>query len=163
MGKSRPAIDRFAERVALTDSGCVEWIGCTTGVYGVFKLGRDHGRRQVYVHRWSYEHHVGPIPVGLEIDHLCRNVLCVNPDHLEPVTPRVNTMRSENPTSLNARKTHCIHGHPFEGDNLLVSFDGRRRYCRTCKRQNDRARLARLKTTKGLALTERVQELEMSL
>lgn len=141
----RPVIDRFADRIAITSSGCIEWTGCTTGVYGVIKLGPSDGKRQVYVHRWSYEHHNGPIPPGLEVDHLCRNVLCVNPEHLEPVTPRVNTLRSTNPSSLNARKTHCIHGHPFSGPNLLLSSDGLRRYCRECKRANDRRRLRRLR------------------
>jgi hypothetical protein len=145
VGWAKDPVDRFATRIALTDAGCIEWLGCTTGTYGVFKLAPEQGKRQVYVHRWSYEHHVGPIPEGHEIDHLCRNVLCVNPDHLEAVTPRVNTLRSSNPTSVNARKTHCIHGHPFSGGNLAVSPDGRRRYCRTCWRTKATRRSLRLR------------------
>lgn len=145
MPRPRPPLDRFAEKIALADNGCLVWVACTTGTYGVFKLGPEHGRRQIYAHRWSYEYHVGPIPDGLEVDHLCRNVLCVNPEHLEPVTPRVNVLRSANPSAVNAQKTHCIHGHPFSGSNLLFSPDGRRRYCRECKRANDRRRLRRLR------------------
>jgi hypothetical protein len=142
--KVRPVIDRFAERVALTDSGCIEWLGASTGDgYAQIKLSPSEGKRLVYVHRWSYQYHVGPIPEGLEIDHLCHNRACVNPDHLEAVTPRVNWLRSANPTSVNARKTRCIHGHPFAGKNLMVSADGKRRYCRECRRTAYRQKLLR--------------------
>lgn len=134
MRRIRPVLDRFAERVALDDSGCLQWLGATTGDgYAQIKLTPTEGKRLVYVHRWSYEHHFGPIPEGLQIDHLCRNRACVNPEHLEAVTPRVNALRSANPTAINARKTHCVHGHPLSGENLKTSRNGAWRYCRTCK------------------------------
>ncbi|HET6917593.1 MAG TPA: HNH endonuclease signature motif containing protein [Acidimicrobiales bacterium] len=89
--------------------------------------------RRVLVHRFVYELLRGPIPNGLDLDHLCRVRACCNPDHLEPVTHRVNMLRGEAPTSINARKTHCDYGHPLSGDNLNLVPNGRQ--CRTCTRR----------------------------
>lgn len=100
------------------------------GGYGMLKID---GRTKV-AHRDSYERLVGPIPEGLELDHLCRVRACVNPDHLEPVTGRVNILRGEGQGAKHARKTHCVHGHPLSGDNIWVSPQGWRR-CLTCKRR----------------------------
>lgn len=133
----RPALDRFAEKVALADSGCIEWLGGLNGVgYGQFYVGRTSLEQtgKTYAHRWSYEYHVGPIPEGLHIDHLCRNPLCVNPEHLEPVTPRENMLRGNAPAALHAKKTHCPAGHPYSGDNLYVHPTLGQRVCRTCGR-----------------------------
>lgn len=143
--KARPVLDRFADQIALTDSGCIEWIGATTGRgYAQIKLTPSEGKRLVYVHRWSYEYHTGPISAGFEIDHLCRNTLCVNPDHLEAVTPRVNFLRSSNPAVANARKTHCIRGHLLAEPNLYPSPEGWRS-CRECHHIRDRERYLRTK------------------
>lgn len=133
----RPAVDRFADKIALTDTGCIEWTAGTAGAgYGFFFVGRksrdETGR--TYAHRWSYEYHVGPIPNGLEIDHLCRNRKCVNPDHLEPVTTQENLRRSDG----NANKTHCPAGHPYAGPNLRL-YRGAR-LCKECRRNYDRRR-----------------------
>lgn len=128
----RPALERFAAKIALTDSGCIEWIASIQGEgYGqFFRGGRtvpgEHGK--VAAHRWSYEYHVGPIPEGLEIDHLCRNRLCVNPEHLEPVTSQENISRSHG----NGKKTHCPAGHPYDVDNTYSPPSGGR-VCRACK------------------------------
>lgn len=134
-----PVLDRFAARIALTETGCIEWLGATTGAgYAQIKLTPAEGKRLVYVHRWSYEYHKGPIPPGLTIDHLCRNTICVNPDHLEAVTQRVNNLRSpRNPASLNAAKTHCVHGHPLTPENLYISRCGHRT-CRACTKRRGR-------------------------
>lgn len=88
-------------------------------------------------HRIIYEALHGPIPDGLQIDHLCRNKVCCNPHHLEPVTARENILRSNGQGAVNARKTHCIHGHPLEGDNLVIGLDGARR-CLVCLRDRGR-------------------------
>lgn len=142
----RPALDRFADKIALTDSGCIEWIGGLNGVgYGQFYVGRDSYDQtgKGYAHRWSYEHHVGPIPPGMHLDHLCRNRSCVNPEHLEPVTIRENLLRGETSTAAHAAKTHCPQGHPYEGPNLYVSPSGSR-VCRECNRSRSLARYRRL-------------------
>lgn len=128
----KPAIDRFTEKTRPVANGCIEWTAGTAGPggYGYFYAGRtslDQTGR-IYAHRWAYEHYVGPIPDGLHIDHLCRNRLCVNPEHLEPVTPAENVARSHG----NNRKTHCPQGHPYAGKNVRV-YRGQR-FCRECAR-----------------------------
>lgn len=83
-----------------------------------------------------YEIHKGPIPEGLQIDHLCRNTQCCNPDHLEAVTQRVNIMRSESFSAVNARKQACPKGHPYTPENTSIdrSHGDERRKCRECNR-----------------------------
>lgn len=85
-------------------------------------------------HRRVYLRLVGPIPDGLHLDHLCRNRACVNPDHLEPVTPAENIRRSVRPESMRrAPRTECSEGHPLTGENLYVPpSKPTTRICRTC-------------------------------
>lgn len=136
----RLAIDRFAEKIALADNGCIEWIGGTNNAgYGMFFVAWASGKDvKELAHRWSYEYHVGPIPNGRHIDHLCRNTLCVNPEHLEPVTQQENTLRGIGVAAIHAKKTHCIKGHALSGDNLILRSNGKWRDCRECKRAKDR-------------------------
>lgn len=84
-----------------------------------------------YLHRVSYEVFVGPIPVGKELDHRCRNRWCFNWEHLEPVESRENSLRGEHPLFVLHRARRCKHDHKIEGENILRRNDGRLR-CRQC-------------------------------
>lgn len=101
--------------------------------------------RQLRAHRWAYEAGVAPIPEGLVIDHRCRNRLCVNPDHMEPVTNQENVLRGIGISAVNARKIRCIHGHEFTTKNTRIRPDGSRA-CRECGRLREQARRDRAKT-----------------
>lgn len=122
---------RFWSKVNKTET-CWLWTGGRGGHgYGSFET-RENGKRRTWgAHRWLYERVVGPVPDGLELDHLCRVRHCVRPDHLEAVTSRENVLRGVAPSAVNARRTHCIHGHQFTADNIYVA-KGRWRQCRTC-------------------------------
>ena len=123
----RPAVERFLSKVEITPS-CWIWMAQKVRGYGQFRGERSMMR----AHRFSYELFVGPIADGMTIDHLCRNPSCVNPEHLEPVSMRENTLRGFGPSAQNARKTHCIHGHALTDKNLILHKDGRRQ-CHQCR------------------------------
>jgi hypothetical protein len=132
-------IDRLMFRTALLSNGCWEWRGCVN--HRGYGLAWD-GKKLRIVHRVAYEELVGPIPDGLQIDHLCRNRPCINPAHLEPVTALTNVLRSangergKNLVAMQASKTHCPQGHPYSGDNLYTSETRPRsgRQCKECRR-----------------------------
>jgi hypothetical protein len=89
------------------------------------------GQRFVPAPRFSYEGAYGPIPPGLELDHLCRTPSCVRPTHVEAVTHRENMLRGDNPSARCAKATHCKNGHAFDLLNTHFRPNGHRR-CRTC-------------------------------
>lgn len=141
-GSFTSLLDRMADRFTVGDT-CWEWTGSTTKAgYGM--VWRDGKQR--YAHRVLYELLVGPIPEGLEIDHLCRTRNCVNPGHLEPVTGSTNVLRglksTAPPTGItgwNAAKTHCLKGHEFTEANTRIDPRGHR-VCRACHRLQSRER-----------------------
>lgn len=94
---------------------CWVWRGTTSGGRHGLRYGVVNKHRKTKLaHRLSYETFVGEIPKGLEIDHLCRNTLCVNPKHLEAVTHKENILRGNGFSGVNARKTHCPRGHKYD-------------------------------------------------
>ncbi len=127
---------RFWAKIAVRPWDCWEWTASLRkDGYGRFGIkGVIHTTHVV-----SYTLLVAPVPSGLTLDHLCRNRKCVNPDHLEIVTRRVNILRGNAPAAINARKTHCNNGHPLEGDNLYTDAKGKRR-CKFCTKANDKCR-----------------------
>lgn len=128
--KAKPLIERFWSKVEITPA-CWLWRGVFRGSYGAIQIG-GKGSLMESAHRLAYTFLVGPIPEGLQIDHLCRVRACVNPDHLEPVTLRENVLRGQSPMAENARKTHCKHGHAFIEGNIYTHPKRRTRHCRAC-------------------------------
>ena len=157
--------DLVNKRIRKT-SYCWIWIG-NIGGRG---YGTIHIRPKVYLaHRVVYQLYYGPIVGDLTLDHLCRNRRCVNPDHLEPVTRGENVLRGNGVSAQNARKTHCLNGHPLFGENLRVRLGahGPERKCRTCARIRTREQKRRVRamlklrvasTLKGMPHVEKNDE-----
>jgi hypothetical protein len=144
---ARPPIDRIMEQIEP-----LPWCGCWIYMGSIKKNGYgqietkhqvDGTRQTLYVHRVVYEARLGPIPDGLELDHVkargCVSRACCNPDHLEPVTRRVNILRGDGISAQRARQTQCIHGHALAGDNLARVAYGR--ICKICRLNRQRSRV----------------------
>lgn len=132
MGKhGLTTMERILARIVIDDTtGCWLWPGSTAEGYGTIRVEG----RTLKVHRVVYEQLVGPIPPGLELDHVrergCIHRHCCHPDHLEPVTHRVNVLRGDGMAAQRARRTHCPRGHEYNETNTYRSKHGRE--CRAC-------------------------------
>lgn len=133
---SKPPSPVMVRLLSKTDrSGdCWIWTGATNGVgYGRMSMPP---KSYAYAHRVWFEQLRGPIPAGLQLDHLCRNRLCCNPDHLEPVTNAENTRRGKI-SALRPKPTHCKHQHEYARDGY-IDIRGKQR-CRKCQAARQRA------------------------
>ena len=130
--RERDPLKRIASKVTVSADGCWLWTS-SVDERGYARMGGG-----ALGHRVTYELVVGPIPDGLQIDHLCRVRNCVNPEHLEAVTCRVNLHRGETVTAMHAAKTQCVNGHDFTPENTYV-WRGCR-HCRKCRAARMRAK-----------------------
>lgn len=136
-----PIRERFERFIEREEGGCWLWQGTRIpSGYGYFTVSSGVKRT---AQRVSWELFRGPIPDGMHIDHLCRNRGCVNPDHLEPVTPNENWRRGFSPTAVNKQKAVCQNGHPLDEANTYVDARGYRR-CRICTRVHRRTQTSAL-------------------
>lgn len=132
-------LERIMERTVVTSSGCFEFQSTQRNGYGYIRAEGKNRR----VHRLAYELLIGPVPDGLQLDHLCRNRACWNVgEHIETVTVRENVLRGRSHVAANARKTQCLRGHKFDDANTGIDAEGDR-YCRECGRERVRKRRAK--------------------
>jgi hypothetical protein len=138
---AKTLLERIEEKYTPANSGCWNWTGAiSAGKYGsIFHQGRMQKAHRVM---WTITR--GPVPDGLDLDHLCRNTRCINPDHLEPVTRSENLLRSPL-MDRNSHRTHCVRGHEFTEENTRRKPGNGHRVCKECMRmhlRNWRARNA---------------------
>jgi hypothetical protein len=142
-GQHAPVEDRFWSKVD-AQGPCWEWTGArSSSGYGQIWVKPA----KVVAHRFAYEQLVGPIPVGLQLDHLCRNRACVNPDHLQPVTQQINILRGSSVAAANHVKTHCPQGHEYTPENTYIHPKNNGRICRACARARTQSARQRKETS----------------
>jgi hypothetical protein len=157
---TRPLIDRLLAKVNVDpDTGCWIWNGYRAVGYGQIRRGR-RGTSLVGTHVAAYEHFVGPVPDGLELDHLCKTPPCCNPRHLEAVTHAENLRRSDIPSAggramgaIQKAKTQCPKGHEYTDGNTIICQG--KRVCRACKNRRASERYIRIRESKGFAVTSK--------
>ena len=138
----RDPLERFFDFVCVCEDGCWRWTGFVLRrtqrrlPYGRFAIASNvHAQ----AHRFAYARLVGPIPDGLEVDHLCFTPSCVNPDHLELVTQSVNIRRAN---ALRPNRTHCRRGHKWVDPYIFPSGARSCRVCRAIGRERYRMKQA---------------------
>lgn len=138
----RPRIQDALEHHSVNDSsGCILWDAAHNQGYGLIVVSIDGRARNFRAHRCAWLLKFGPMPLGKVMDHLCGNRGCVNTDHLESVTNRINVLRGRGTTAENAAKTHCKYGHEFTPENTKKVALGRScRICIKASRKRDKRR-----------------------
>lgn len=135
----------FRERIEVTPN-CWNWTGQRVRAYGHLGYWSLTEKRStsMQAHRFVWSVLVGPIPDDMTLDHLCKNTLCVNPDHLRVLDNVTNSLLGYSQHAKNARKTHCPQGHSLSGPNLGIGSKGER-LCLSCRRELNRKRDAERK------------------
>lgn len=146
---SRPLIDRLNEKIERTDS-CWLWRGATTGGAHAYGMIWQDGKN-LLAHRVMHALYKSNIDGGQEIDHLCRNKLCVNPDHLEAVSHKENMLRAD-PGQRWRQKTHCPKGHAYTAENTRITHGSRS--CKSCESIYNKRRWAESKARAAIKQAE---------
>jgi len=121
------AMTRIMPRVVRDENDCWVWSGAKSSAgYGNIRVNKVWR----HTHQFSFEFHKGPVPVGMEIDHLCRNRACCNPSHLEAVTRAENLRRAR---LHRVPSTHCARGHEMTEENTMREGPNGARRCRICR------------------------------
>jgi len=131
-------LDKYSE----PQGACVVWTGKKDS-HGYGRVWDSSQQRLVQAHRAAYEQSVGPVPAGMQLDHLCNVRSCVLVAHLEPVTPFENSARARARTSEYNPRTHCHNGHAYDDENTYLVGNYRR--CRACNRAAQARRQAKLR------------------
>lgn len=146
-------MEKFSKSFDKTSNGCWEWRKglnkdgySQISLWGGWKKAPKGG--QYPAHRIMYELIKGELKPDEQIDHLCRNKVCINPEHLEAVDKDTNNIRGNSPSAIHSRKTQCPKGHPYSGANLYIEFkqNGKTmRRCRACRAEQKRQQYLRSK------------------
>jgi len=142
---NQKTMQRMTNKIKISKTGCWVW-QASLNHKGYGQVG--YKDTMVRTHRLMYQLLIGVIPKGLQIDHLCRNRACCNPEHLEPVTPLENTKRSP---IHDRNKTHCKWGHGFTPENTMIYKKTGQRACRICQRRRTKAYDLKIKQLKIFA------------
>lgn len=147
-GRPPMPVGERLKRLSRREGDCLLFTGAVSNRYAQIEI---QGVKQM-AHRVAYELAKGPIPAGLELDHTCKRPTCINSEHLEPVTGRVNILRSDGPASRNAKKTTCPQGHSYDMATT------KRRHCKQCRAEAQR----RYRTNHGAEYREKHRQEEQS-